>query len=229
MKNAADNVVEATPAPPVAQRRRLDKLLFRHDHLTSELAKRRSEIIGIDEYLAVAPAVDAALDKLSEAMFGSLTKLIEDQLTVALQEVLEQPDLKLKVQREFKRGGATMSFHVERNGNKEDIMRGQGGSVANVLSVGLRLFALTTLDKNKHRRFLVLDEQDCWLRPDLVPALAKIVRDAGRALGLQTIMISHHDAAVFERYADRIYRFIPCAEGVRVELCAADPTTPDAR
>src|SRR5439155_596626 len=138
--------------------------------------------------------------------------VIEQQLTVALQEVLDQPDLVLKVEREFKRGGATMSFHIERGGNAEDIMRGQGGSVANVLSVGLRLFALTTLDRAKHRRFLVLDEQDCWLRPDLVPALVKIVRDAGKALGFQVIMISHHDAAIFERYEDRIYRFTPTAE-----------------
>jgi hypothetical protein len=227
--HAAENLVDSTPAPPVAPRRRLDNLLGQHDRLSKDLASKRQQIDQVDSYLTIAPAVDAALDKLSEAMFGSLTKVIEQQLTVALQEVLDQPDLTLKVEREFKRGGATMSFHVERGGNKEDIMRGQGGSVANVLSVGLRLFALTTLDRNKHRRFLVLDEQDCWLRPDLVPALVKIVRDAGKALGFQVIMISHHDAAIFERYADRIYRFIPTPDGVRVELSAAGPTVPDTQ
>ena len=91
-------------------------------------------------------------------------------------------------------------------------MRGQGGSVANILSVGLRMFALTTLDPSQHRRFLVLDEQDCWLRPDLVPRLVKIVHDAGRALGFQVLMISHHDATNFSRYADRIYRLTPTPE-----------------
>jgi hypothetical protein len=31
-------------------------------------------------------------------------------------------------------------------------------------------------------------------------------------------MISHHDISIFERYADKIYRFVPVAEGaVRVE------------
>jgi hypothetical protein len=69
------------------------------------------------------------------------------------------------------------------NGRPEDIMKGQGGSVVNVLSVGLRMFALTTLDSASHRRFLVLDEQDCWLRPDLVPRLVRIVHEAGKALG----------------------------------------------
>ena len=134
----------------------------------------------------------------------------------------------LKVDRDFQRKTTTMEFHVERNGQREDILRGQGGSVANVLSVGLRLFALTTLDKQKHRRFLVLDEQDCWLRPDLVPRLVKIVRNAGRALGFQVLMISHHDSAIFERYADRIYRFIPTPEGVRIEMVPGAPSANDS-
>jgi len=217
----------ALPAPG-AVKVRVAKLVSHHEKLTRDAAAKRKEIEQIDGYLALAPAVEAALDKLSEQMFGTLTRVIEEQLSVALREVLEQPDLSLKVERKFLRGGATMSFHVERNGNAEDIMKGQGGSVANVLSVGLRLFALTTLDQAKHRRFLVLDEQDCWLRPDLVPALVKIVRDAGKALGFQVVMISHHDATIFERYADRIYRFTPTAEGVRVELSGSAPAAPDA-
>ncbi len=211
---------------PTKLRSRLDGLQGQRKALAAERSTRALERDAIDAYLALAPTVADALDKLSEAMFGKLTTVIEQQLTLALKEVLEQ-NLSLKVSRDFKRGVATMSFHVERDGNAEDIMRGQGGSVANVLSVGLRLFALATLDPKKHRRFLVLDEQDCWLRPDLVPALVKIVRDAGRRLGFQVLMISHHDCAMFERYADRIYRFVPAADGVKVEMVAAAPGEED--
>ena len=71
------------------------------------------------------------------------------------------------------------------------------------------MFALATLDEKTHRRFLVLDEQDCWPRPDLVPRLVKIVHDAGWALGFQVLMISHHDAESFRQYADRVYRLVP--------------------
>jgi ABC-type glutathione transport system ATPase component len=212
---------------PSALRKRCDRLLWQQQQDAKALAAERAKLVEIDEYLALAPAVEEALDKLSEEMFGSLTRVIEQQLTVALQEVLDQPDLVLKVDRQFKNKAATMKFYVERNGNREDIMRGQGGSVANVLSIGLRLFALTTLDEKKHRRFLVLDEQDCWLRPDLVPALVKMVRDAGRALGFQTIMISHHDLAIFERHADKVYRFTPSSDGVKVECAIAPPATSD--
>jgi ABC-type glutathione transport system ATPase component len=221
------NLQLAIPAPN-ALRKRCDRLLWQQQQDVRRLEEERAKLVQIEEYLALAPAIEEALDKLSEEMFGSLTRVIEQQLSIALQEVLDQPDLTLKVERQFKNRAATMKFYIERNGQREDIMRGQGGSVANVLSVGLRLFALTTLDEKKHRRFLVLDEQDCWLRPDLVPALAKMVRDAGRALGFQVIMISHHDLSIFERYADRVYRFTPSADGVKVECAVAPPSISDA-
>ena len=90
------------------------------------------------------------------------------------------------------------------------------------------MFALTTLDETKHRRFLVLDEQDCWLRPDLVPRLVKMVHDAGKALGFQVLMISHHDVALFEDYADRIYQFSADGNGsVCVRVLCTSATEPD--
>jgi ABC-type glutathione transport system ATPase component len=159
-------------------------------------------------------------------MFGRIVQVLESNLTKALQEVLEQP-IALKVERDYKRGTATIGFHIERQGQPEDIMRGQGGSVANILSVGLRMYALATLSPERHRRFLMLDEQDCWLRPDLVPRLVKMVQDAGRSLGFQVLMISHHDTSAFEKYADKIYRFIPETDGVQVIATCAESKEPD--
>ena len=89
------------------------------------------------------------------------------------------------------------------------------------------MFALATLDPAQHRRFLVLDEQDCWLRPDLVPRLVKIVHDAGKALGFQVLMISHHDVEAFREYADKIYKLVPDAAGVRAEEWIEGPGTAD--
>ena len=212
--------------PPSAVRRRFDQLAGQRSALgrqREELAARRELLL---KYLGISDSVADALDKLSEKLFGQIISALEAKLTEALQEVLEQP-IALKVDREWKRGGVTMSLHVERDGQREDILRGQGGSVANVLSVGLRLLALMTLDRGRHRRFLVLDEQDCWLRPDLVPRLVKIVYEVGRHLGFQVIMITHHDLAAFEQYADRIYRFTPAPTGVLVRLSRATPETAD--
>ena len=208
-------------------RRQCDRLL---DKLTDRVGRSRCLARRFDElnqYLAVAEKVTGALEQLNQQLFQQLLGIVQEKLTIALQEILEQP-IQFKATAEFKRGAATVEFSVERDGNSEDIIRGQGGSVANILSVGLRMFALTTLDETKHRRFLVLDEQDCWLRPDLVPRLVKMVHDAGHALGFQVLMISHHDVSIFERYADRIYQFVPDGKGaVDVRLYQSQPTEAD--
>jgi DNA repair exonuclease SbcCD ATPase subunit len=206
-------------------RSRLDLLLGTQQRLSADRERAEQKLNRLGEYLAIADGVAAALDKLSEDLFGSIVRVLEQNLTLALQEVLEQP-ITLKVDRDYKRGTATIRFHIECQGQPEDIMRGQGGSVANILSVGLRMFALARLPAQQHRRFLVLDEQDCWLHPELVPRLVKIVHEAGRALGFQVLMISHHDAATFERYADKIYRLSPDPNGLRVQVWRRDTEQP---
>lgn len=199
-------------------RRRLEQLEGRRQVTSRERARQIGERDDLDAKLARAPRVEARLNALSHELFGRLKKALEENLSAALQEVLEQP-LRFSVETDVKRGSVSLSFRVLRGEDEEDIMRGQGGSVTNVLSVGLRFFALAALDERIHRRFLVLDEQDCWLRPDLVPRLVKIVHDSGKALGFQVLMISHHDLSAFQTFADRIYRLTPHPDGVRVVEC----------
>ena len=222
------SVVEELKIPPPQPLRDRVLVLSAHQQTHSaDLAKAQARLDEVRRYLELAPKVTAALEQLSEELFNRLVKLLEQKLTLMIQEVLEQP-IRLKATTAFRRGSMNVDFHLERDGNTIDIMEGSGGSVANVLSVGLRLFALTTLDPAQHSRFLVLDEQDCWLKPELVPKLVKIVHDAGQALGFQVLMISHHDPALFAKYADRIYGFHPQPDGtVKVELRQSQPVEND--
>jgi hypothetical protein len=224
------NATATSPAvrPPESARRRAERLLYERERREQRSIDLAGEFAALNEYLAIAGDVTLALERLSEQLFRQLLQVVQEKLTIAMQEILDQP-LEFKAQADFKRGSATVEFWVERGGQSEDILRGQGGSVANVLSVGLRMFALTTLDEASHRRFLVLDEQDCWLRPDLVPKLVKIVHDAGQALGFQVLPISHHDVALFEKYADKIYSFLPDKQGsVSVQLWSPKAVEADA-
>lgn len=207
-------------------RAKLGQLEGKRDLIAANREQKAAELEAVRAYLAIADAVETALDKLSQQLFGQVVRILEEQLTKALQEVLDQA-LKLRVSRDNKRGVATMSFDIERAGKPENIMKGQGGSVVNVLSVGLRMFALKMLPPEVHRRFMVLDEQDCWLQPALVPKLVKIVHDAGRLLGFQVLMISHHDVSAFDQYADKIYEFVPTTDGVQVKERVSMPTIPD--
>jgi hypothetical protein len=211
------NGVASVMRSPAQARRVVDQLLRDKDQREKRSAALAKELVTLKEYLAICEPVTDALKQLSDQLFRQLLAVVEEKLTIALQEILEQP-IRFHARAEPKRNVPTVEFSIERDGNDEDVLRGTGGSVANILSVGLRLFALTTLDEKQHRRFLVLDEQDCWLRPDLVPRLVKIVHDAGKALGFQVVMISHHDVANFERYADKIYQLVPHgSDGVTVQ------------
>lgn len=213
---------------PNELRKQVNQLLWSRQELVRELNQRTRELVAIEEYLGITDQVTEALDTLSQKLFEEVLGLLEDKLSIALQEVLEQP-IEFKAEASFKRGAASVDFSIQRNGNTEDVHRGQGGSVQNVLSVGLRLFALARLDSEEHRRFLVLDEQDCWLRAELVPRLVNIVHRAAKELEFQVIMISHHDVGLFEKYADKIYRFNPKSDGaLEIEQVSSGPFESDA-
>ena len=214
---AADSSPETTKLePPVALRKTLDRLRWQRDQLQGELQTTDEKLEAAKVYLELADQVTDALDELSQTLFEQVLGVLQEKLSIAIQEVLDQPVM-FRADASFKRGAANLEFSVARNGNQEDVNRGQGGSVQNVLSVGLRLFALARLDEDEHRRFLVLDEQDCWLRPELVPRLVNIVSRAAKELNFQVIMISHHDVGLFEQFADKIYQFNPVGDQVVVQ------------
>ena len=165
MPDDAAHAATTLPSPHAA-RLKIARLSERRAMAQTAAARNREALKQVRDYLAISDQVSSALDSLSEQLFSQLIGVLEETLSVALQEVLSQP-IQLKAEVSHKRGSISVDFHVERDGEKEDILKGQGGSVANVLSVGLRMFALHMLDDNEHRRVLILDEQDCWLRPDL--------------------------------------------------------------
>jgi DNA repair exonuclease SbcCD ATPase subunit len=206
--------------------RRFDRLEARAASLVSEHGRSRTELARAEEFLALAPAVQERLERLSDELFGEALDEIQENLTRAIREILGQ-ERTVASTREVKAGRLHVSFHIEQEGQVEDILHGQGGSVCNILSVGLRLVALSQLDPGRHRPFLVLDEQDCWLRPDLVPRFMGTIRKIADRMGFQVLIISHHPIDLFATKAQRIYGLKASREsGVAVEVIR-DGTEPD--
>lgn len=165
-------------------------------------------------FLAVTPETLARLEELSTALFGELLDDIEQNLTHAIREILGQRRT-VNTVREIRNGRLHINFQILNDGKEneiEDVLTGQGGSVCNILSVGLRLVALSQLDEERHRPFLVLDEQDCWLRPQLVPEFMRLISSISHKLGLQVLVISHHPLDLFAGVADSIYALQPDSE-----------------
>ena len=203
--------------------RRAGRLEGLAESLVREHQRARQDFLAVKAFLCMAPQALARLEELSRDLFGELMEEVESNLTHAVREILGQ-DRKVVSRREVKGGKFHINLEIEHQGQAEDILRGQGGSVCNILSVGLRLIGLAQLDPAQHRRFLVLDEQDCWLRPELVPKFARLIAAIGEKLGLQVLYISHHPVDAFYAYAGRVFQLSPSREsGVKVSVLTGRP------
>lgn len=191
--------------------RRLDRLAAFGESRADEHARERELFLQAREFLELAPQAQDKLEELSTALFGKVLDEIEANLTHAIRETLGQ-DRVVASRREVRNNRLQVHFEIHNQGGGdevEDILTGQGGSVCNILSVGLRLIALSQLPESQHRPFLVLDEQDCWLRPTLIPKFMKIIKKIAQRMDIQVLVISHHPLDLFSGDTDRILALKP--------------------
>ena len=216
--------------PPGNVLRKWDVLKDRHEQNEKNKTRLQGQLADINGYLELAPGVTQVLQDLSSEIFAQDIQVVTKLMTQALQDILKQP-IEFKAEAECKNGIANLTFWIERDGNKEDIERGQGGSVSNILSTGLRILALDSLEgksPERHRKFLVLDEQDCWLKPDLVPAFVRMIHETCKEFGFQVLYISHHEPESFLQFLDKVYTFEPRSDGsVEVKETSIEATYKD--
>jgi hypothetical protein len=198
--------------------RRLDRLSGAAEGRVRDYGAARAALGEVEAFLDKAPGVAARLEELTAELFGEVLDEIEADLSHAVREILGQ-DRTVVSRREVKGNRLYIEFDMEQGGRTEDILIGQGGSVCNILSVGLRLVALSQLDPAAHRPFLVLDEQDCWLKPDLVPGFVRLISAIADRLGIQVLYISHHPVDLFADQARRVFALRPGRDaGPRLEI-----------
>ncbi|CAM2058146.1 conserved hypothetical protein [Desulfovibrionales bacterium] len=178
----------------------------------------RTALAEAQAYLDLVPRAQTMLDDLTRTLFGTVLDEVEANLTHAVREILGQ-ERTVYSERDVIDKKLAIDFQIRSPEGEEHILTGQGGSVCNILSIALRLIALSRLDPSRHRPFIVLDEQDCWLKPDLVPRLVRLIGHIARTLNLQVLIISHHQLDLFSNHTDRIYRLVSQLEnGVALEL-----------
>jgi len=195
-------------------RQRLARLSALAETGHAEHGRVRAELAGVRDFLALAPRARDTLEELSTALFGQVLDEVELNLTHAVREILGQ-DRVVATRREVRNNRLQIHFEIHNQGDGErveDIMTGQGGSGCNILSVGLRLIALSQLQPEAHRPFLVLDEQDCWIRPALIPRFMQLISEIAARLGLQILVISHHPLDLFADAARHIFELRPDRE-----------------
>jgi len=185
--------------PVVDMTRRVDKvssIIAIAGEETSRLVKDVSLAKGrLDYQEEVTQFMEQIQDQLHEKTVGRYEKL----LTAILRDVFPDEEDKIVIEISTKRNMTAINFSIETaSGHKEDVMDGRGGSIANVLSIGLRFISLS---QTNLRQFMVLDEADCWLSPARIPAVGKVIHMLAEQIGVQTLLISHHDPKAFESHA----------------------------
>lgn len=185
----------------------------RHEKVSTKYAKlqgQRTAIAKIAESLAdrVAKAkgrqgcaAEAAtvFNEMQRRAHALAVADFEALLSAILHDVLPgegsvQLDLSIKA------GAPSLNVNLLKNGNATDVLDDNGGAVTNVVCAGLKF---ATLSRTNNRKFMVLDEPDCWVKPYLVPAFLKVISDVATQAKTQTMIVSHHPA---ELLGDEITR-----------------------
>lgn len=143
--------------------------------------------------IGLKPQVEEVLEDLQRRAHERSVGAFERMLTGITDDVLPsyrgQRTVKLNLTTE--RNMPALDIFIDHQGNPEEIT---SGAVANVISTGLRFIALARSDA---RRFLVLDEADCFINEEAVPRFFNVIDQLARGAGIQALVITHHDLSDF--------------------------------
>jgi len=164
-----------------------DALHERAQALTREVELAKGRLSARGDVEAFIEAAHGSASRRNLATFETL-------LSALVQEVLPgEKNVALDLSTE--RGLAALDICVRRpDGTLEDVLEDNGGALTNVIGMALRLIAVVKADV---ARFLALDEADCWIAPDRVPAFYKVLEDGAARLDVQCLAVSHHDLSAF--------------------------------
>ena len=158
---------------------------------------RRAEVertVGLAKWRTMRrEPVEAVLVEAQARFHAKAVGVYERLLTGISNDVLPSR-IGIELELGSQRGRPSLDIVARRAEGPVNVSRASGGSVRNVLSMGLRAAAVV---KSGQRRFMALDEPDCWIEVAHVPAYARVLSTLSRDLGLQTLLVSHHSPALF--------------------------------
>jgi hypothetical protein len=204
-------------------RRELDDVVRRVALARGEfnaLATRKAELESSVGYakgrLDKKKDVEQFIEDLQADIYRKRVADLEKLLSALVYEVIETAK-PIGLELEIERGLPSLDIVSRISADlSEDIFEDEGGAKTNVVVLGLRLLAIVC---SRMRRFIVLDEGDCWIKDDRVPSFYSVIKDAGRKLGMQCFAISHHNMNKFAEgiSVSSVSGHPEAAEGVRIE------------
>lgn len=161
----------------------------------------REKLRIAEQEIADYEAINAILECAQQAEHESTIGVYEKLLTALIEDTLNN-NRKIKMNLAIERGMPALEIYSEKEeGKLEDIYSSNGGSINNIVSVGLRAISLI---RSKKRRLLILDESDCWLKGDYIPKFGAVIQQLSERLGIQIVMISHHNEENFSDIRNKL-------------------------
>ena len=201
-------------------RQRLERLRLTQSRLAGirEAAVQREAVLALKVgqakgRLALADEAKEALEGLQHLAHERSVGVFEKLLSAILADVLPAKGA-VKLLLGTERGLPALDVQIENGDAVEDALDGSGGAVTNVLVGGLRFSALT---RTPNRPFMVLDEPDCWLKPDRVRAFIGVIAQVAAKAQTQTVLISHHEPGLFEGLVNLV-RLVGGPEGPEAQV-----------
>jgi hypothetical protein len=176
---------------------RQDKLTqLRNENALLERHAREFEdkVLKAAEEMQIATEALTFLEEVANSRRGSMKGRIESVLTEALQLVYG-PQRKIELTYAVKNNRSHLSFELVKETKAGEVRRildgtGTGLGVSDTVSVPLRLLVL--LGSKKSDRVCLLDECYKHVSPELVPLVVQFLHVLTGRLGMQVVLLSHH-------------------------------------
>ena len=196
---------------------RRDALRAREAELVRDLGESKGR-------LALKPEVEEVIDELQRFAHERSLGAFERMLTAIVDDVMPYAagaprNRRIRLELGTERNLPALDIFAEQAGKREDIT---SGAMANIVSTGLRFI---TLARSGLRRFMVLDESDCFVDGESVHNFFSVVNQLSRDAGIQTLVITHHDLTDFTDDF-RIYRLSSVQSEDEYPATAVDLVSP---
>ncbi len=178
----------------------VNKLLGIRSSYVAEKAIFFQKLSTADNYLTIKDEIAESLAKLHQKTQEGSVKLYEDLLTTLVHEIMPNNDEceRVVLEQGLKRGKPTLNIKImTAKGKKRDIATDKGGSIQNIISIGLRFIYVSRMPG---RNFIVLDEADAGLAAENMSRFARMIDSLSRKTGIQVIYISHHKPENFKGF-----------------------------
>jgi DNA repair exonuclease SbcCD ATPase subunit len=165
-----------------------------NDLLTRQIEELEEQALEATKALTVGQEALQFIEDVANARRSSIKERIEQVITEALQ-VIYGPAYSAVLIYSVKNNRSHLDIELVKDtkaGKVQRRMNGFGGGVSDTISTPLRLSVL--LGSGQTAKVCVLDECYKHLDPDRIPFAASFVRQIAEQLGVQIIMLSHHEA-----------------------------------